>query len=302
MFQDPILVIAFNKPSLLDELLEFLSQNTLSDIYIHLDGPTSDNSNRYLNDRCKQIIQNFESNRKNTFIFSHSTNLGGQFGVLRAIDWFFSNVTFGLILEEDISISPLAFEFISRQKKLLQEPQIFAICLFNPIENLEMNLEIDHWLPWGWATNSHHWLEYRARLEDNSLRLRRKPKPSPACRLPVRFFLNSVLDKIESKQLETWDAQVHIVHISRGDRSIFPHQTLSKHKGNTLQATHADSTDWWKHLNFPMALVDEIDRINHNTNNIRFEVLWRMSWRGVLSHISHTMSDRLSLWLRLKRL
>lgn len=298
MFADPILIIAYNKPLLLKELLDFVSHNTSSDVYIHLDGPTNDLHNSKLNSECREIINEFSLRKGTTLALLSPINLGGQFGVLAAIDWFFDKVEFGLIIEEDIEVSPLAFDFISEKKQELNNPESFAICLFNPIQNLTENLEINHWLPWGWAAFSSKWKNYRPELENNAMRLRKKPKPSPASRFPVRFYLNRVLKKVECGEIQTWDAQVHLLHIAKENRSIFPHQTLSKHRGFIVEATHADLTDWWKHLQFPPALVKQINRIDRNYYNIRFEHLWRMSWFGIASNLSYLVPNIVSIFLK----
>ena len=132
MTTEPILIIAYNKPALLSESLAKLNSLTQGKIYVHIDGPQENARSKDLFLECKSIVDN--ASLKNPQIISkvRDMNLGGQFGVLEAIDWFFENETFGIILEEDIGFGDGIFQFVSRYKSEVTEPWNRARSRFCP--------------------------------------------------------------------------------------------------------------------------------------------------------------------------
>jgi hypothetical protein len=284
MKEMPILIICFNKPKLLKNLLNFL-EFTKGTIYIHLDGATRANKNFELNQECLGVIKDFSARRKDVRVKVCHSNLGGQFGVLNAIDWFFLNVERGLILEEDIEISKVALDFVEVFESWLDDAEIFSICLFNPFPHFDSNVLLSHWLPWGWATSRQKWNLLRERAGNPGVRLKFNFSSSPARRFPVRYFLNRVIKKVDNGEVITWDAQIHALILENKLYSIFPAQTQSLHRGNVHEATHADLTDWWSHLNLATKVTEVIDCNYIEQNNRKFERAWRMTWIAILSDL-----------------
>lgn len=288
MTSEPILVIAYNKPDLLSESLANLSCLTQRKVYVHLDGPQDNTRSQDLHAECKLVIEKASS--KNSRIISKTmpVNLGGQFGVLAAIDWFFENEAFGIILEEDITFGNGIFQFVSRYKTEVTGGRVFALCFFNPGLELNEDFILNHWLPWGWATSAENWSVISKDIRDPDLFVRRGLIGNPGSRIAVRRYLNSVIAKVNNGEVKTWDAQVHAAILNNRLGSVFPSKSLTKHLGIRPEATHADMVDWWKHIN-----VSEYENRNlvglKDSNNKQFEKIWRMSRRALLSNALHTL-------------
>jgi hypothetical protein len=283
---EPILVIAYNKPDLLSVSLDKLIFLTQGKVYVHLDGPQVNSRSQELYFECKLIIEKAAS--KNSRIISkvQPSNLGGQFGVLAAIDWFFQNETFGIILEEDIGFGDGIFEFVSCYKTEVTRGNAFALCFFNPGIGLKQDFLLSHWLPWGWATSSENWSSISADIRNPDLTVKRGRPGNPSSRFAVRRYLNSIIVKVKSGEVRTWDAQVHATILNHRFTSVFPSKSLTKHLGIRPEATHADLVDWWKHIN-----VSEYETKNlvglKDSNNKIFEKLWRMSRMALFSNAFH---------------
>ncbi len=288
MTSEPILVIAYNKPDLLSESLDKLSLLTHGKVYVHLDGPQVSDRSQDLHIECRLVIEN--ASLKNSRIVSKILpfNLGGQSGVLAAIDWFFQNEAFGIILEEDIGFGDGIFEFVARYKSEVTRGKAFALCFFNPGIDLDQDFILNHWLPWGWATSSENWSSIARGIRDSDLTVKRGPTGNPASRIAVRRYLNSVILKVKSGEVKTWDAQVHATILNRRFTSVFPSKSLTKHLGIRPEATHADLVDWWKHIN-----VSDYENKNlvglKDSNNKIFEKLWRMSRWALFSNAMHNI-------------
>lgn len=285
MFTDPVLVLAYNKPELLSASLSKLRKIHSGNVYIHLDGPQANKRSIDLFNDCKKVIEEFMSQNSNIFLKLQKANLGGQFGVLSGIDWFFSQEEFGVILEEDIDFADGIFLFVKKYKPLVQSKQIFSICFFNPGINVKFDLVLNHWLPWGWATSSNNWKSISAEIRNPKARVNLKFGRKPSSRLAVRLFLNSILRKVEKGEVKTWDAQVHASHLNNGFKTVFPSKSYSKHLGFVPEATHADQVDWWEHI--VIANFEDANLVGlRDSNNKIFETLWRMSR---LAHISNSI-------------
>ena len=288
MTSEPILVIAYNKPDLLSDSLDKLSFLTRGKVYVHLDGPQVNARSQDLHIECKLVIENAASKNSRIVFKILPFNLGGQFGVLAAIDWFFQNEAFGIILEEDIGFGDGIFEFVSCYKSEVTGGKAFALCFFNPGIELNQDFILNHWLPWGWATSSENWSSIARDIRDKDLTVKRGPTGNPASRIAVRRYLNSVIIKVKSGEVKTWDAQVHATILNRRFTSVFPSKSLTKHLGIRPEATHADLVDWWKHIN-----VSEYENKNlvdlKDSNNKIFEKLWRMSRRALFSNAMHNV-------------
>ena len=287
MTREPILIIAYNKPDLLSESLAKLHSITQGKIYVHIDGPKENARSKDLFLECKSVVKN--ASLKNPQIISkvREVNLGGQFGVLEAIDWFFENETFGIILEEDIGFGNGIFQFVSHYKSQVIENKRFALCFFNPGIELDKDFILSHWLPWGWATNAENWLAIAGEVRNPEIIVKRTFNGSPASRFAVRHYLNSIIKKVKFGKVRTWDAQVHAALLNHRFTCVFPSKSLTRHLGIRPEATHADLVDWWEHINISEYEGGELVGLD-DSNNKEFEKLWRMSRKALLSNTLHS--------------
>jgi hypothetical protein len=300
MSQAPILIIAYNKPDLLEGMLQKILALPRCSIYIHLDGPQETDSSRRINQECQAVITAFENSYGKVNKSIKSFNLGGKDGVLSAIDWFFLSEDFGIILEEDIDFNAEIFKFVEfGYKFMVEDKNLFALCFFNPVMNLDSNFYLNHWLPWGWATSAVQWKSIRSEIKSVNLTISKGYRRHPSKRLSVRHYLNSIIRKVDSGEIKTWDAQVHALVIKHNKFVLFPKQSLTKHLGVRPDATHADLIDWWAHI--PMGVFSSTlpeplnDKLNRN-----FERVWRMDLLSMASNYLHLFVHKMNLILHHK--
>jgi hypothetical protein len=283
----PVLVIAYNKPDHLFSSLQKLRDAGNRKIYVHLDGPNNSERGYELHAKCRLVIEEFARDFQNVKVRFQDRNLGGKFGVLSAIDWFFAAEDFGIILEEDIDFTDQIFKYTEFARTMFGDQDLFALAFFNPIVESESNFYLNHWLPWGWATTSTQWTALTS--SSNELRDKVTPcrKEGPASRFAVRHFLNSIISKVERGQVHTWDAQVHAALINSGKKVLFPRFALTKHLGISIDATHADLTDWWRHISIGQFEAEEPSPLS-DLDNLKFEKVWRMSKMAFMSNVFHS--------------
>lgn len=291
MNADPVLIIAYNKPDLLSESLAKLQLLSNGKIYVHLDGPQENAQSKELFLECKSIVEMASLRNPQIILKVREVNFGGQFGVLEAINWFFENEEFGIILEEDIGFEYGIFLFVSRYKSNVMENKKFALCFFNPGLDLDQDFILNHWLPWGWATSAKNWRVIADEVRDPEISVKRSLGGSPAARFAVRYYLNSIIKKVKFGKIKTWDAQVHAALLNHKYSCVFPSKSLTKHLGIRPEATHADLVDWWKHIKVSEYEGRGLLSLN-DSNNKEFEKLWRMTRRALLSNAINNLMSR----------
>ena len=97
----PILLVAYNRPSLTSQVFEQIRQVRPHQLFFAVDGPRQDVSeDLQLTHQTRQVIEkvNWPCEVKTLF---HERNHGCREAMIAAIDWFYKHVEAGIILEDD---------------------------------------------------------------------------------------------------------------------------------------------------------------------------------------------------------
>lgn len=156
-----IIVIAFNRPTQLKNLLERLIPQCVDQeftIHIHIDGPRK-NNDILVND-TKITASNY-SNLSNVHTHFNQQNLGCRASVIKAIDNAFITFDSVIVLEDDLVISDdfISFmtEALSFYKNYSNIGSISGYSLKLPITSDYTNYFLHRPSSWGWATWSDRW-------------------------------------------------------------------------------------------------------------------------------------------------
>lgn len=213
----PVLLIAFNRPTFLAEVVKTLREVKPKKVYVSVDGPrisvvgesdlVKQNQNAInLIDWPCEIFTKFEP-----------INLGCKKSVIKAIDWIFENEEMAIILEDDIlpksTFFHFCFELLQRYK---DDSNVLAISGFNSLndgikrESYRFS-SITH--VWGWATWKRSWQNYPRNFSLES------DQPSInelrnyfSCSWLESFLLKRIFKKVADGSLDTWDYQ--LVHLA----------------------------------------------------------------------------------------
>ena len=100
-FDTPVLLIVFNRPELTQRVLTILKENRVDNLFIAFDSPR-DNSHEEVNayKAVQEMVYGVDW-ATNIRILARQTNLGCGHSISQAIDWFFTHVEEGIILEDD---------------------------------------------------------------------------------------------------------------------------------------------------------------------------------------------------------
>lgn len=167
----PILFLIFNRPDLTTQVFEKIRESKPSQLFIAADGPRADRPEEVaLCCETRTIIQKIDWACEVKTLFREN-NLGCKRAVSEAITWFFDNVEFGIILEDDCLPNLSFFQFCAELlEKYKNEARIMVISGNNFLPK-DWQCEYSYYYSiynhcWGWATWRRAWELYDNYLTD----------------------------------------------------------------------------------------------------------------------------------------
>jgi hypothetical protein len=256
----PILVIAYKRPALLQNLLQIILQNNFGQIYVFCDGAAG-NKDQELVQQTKKIILTFRKSNNCKILFEEN-NLGCGKGVKKALDWFFSENESGIILEDDILPTSDFFKFMDNNlKKYSNNASIASVTGFCPWPNFvdlgTPSLRSKYFSMWGWGTWARVWKNYKLDVDDEL-----EAQWSQAIRRVCNSdneneFWQNVLKKVKSREIDTWDYQFFFQSWTHNQLHIRPAKNLVQNTGFGDEATHTGVEPWFVKAQKTPLIADE---------------------------------------------
>lgn len=171
----PIVIFAYNRPSHFKRVTIALQNNKIKNkIYLILDGPRNKKEKIIQEDILGsiQIVGKFNKfKKKQIILIRNKKNLGLARSILNGLDKISKLHSSFIVLEDDTIPYNNLIKFFERcLKKYSKEKQIAAICGYQ-FMNFDKNSKslktkfLKHFIPWGWATWSKEWKNYRSNGE-----------------------------------------------------------------------------------------------------------------------------------------
>lgn len=231
--QCPILLIAFNRPHETAQVLAAIKLANPSKLYIGLDGARPGNHLDQANCiNVKRVIAELEIDAE-VIVYEQKTNLGCRGAVVAAIDWFFENEEYGIILEDDIVPHEAFFDFVSTMLNLYKlDSQINAVLGFNLYGQGVVSDDFffyEGFYPWGWGTWRDRWLNYSK--DDFDIQSLENKKLLGTANKNVLNSLILNLSLVKSGLLDTWDYQFMYMMASQGGLAIAPYANMIRNIG-----------------------------------------------------------------------
>ena len=225
----PVLLLLYNRPNYTKKLIKNLSFIKPKKIFVSIDGPVNDSDK--LKIRSVRNIVKKKITWKSKIKFKiNKKNLGCRKSVSEAISWFFDQVKFGIILEDDILPSNFFFDFCSKLLiKYSKNKKISMITGFNPInsENLE-NISYfasNNFPIWGWATWQDRWKKYNPNINKKNIKALYKTQKKEIGFLQAFFNYNKFISN-KYHWYDTWDIQWVFLCMKLKSHCITPQTNL----------------------------------------------------------------------------
>jgi hypothetical protein len=238
-----VLAVIFNRPDVVAQLVDSLRPARPARLFVAADGPRDTHPSD--GDRCAaaraaldQVDWPCEITRR-----FHDHNLGLQPSMVGAIDWFFTHVEAGIILEDDCLAHPDFFSFAAEiLERYDVDPRVMGVSALNMAPHERFGPHSYFFASaghiWGWATWRRAWEGYDAQLSAWP----HERAAFLAGATPLQRALARKFDAAYDGRKNTWArAWHHHVAVNSG-LIVVPAVNLVRNVGLGPDATHTTST------------------------------------------------------------
>lgn len=275
----PVLVTFFNRPLHLENLLISLKKFPNAEFYFSSDGPRNAKDRVDL-ESCFVLIDEYFGNLPKSQFLRRDKNLGCKLGMKSNIDWFFDQVPFGIILEDDCIPNE---NFINVTGKMLYEnidnPSYMSINgtnSYSRVYSKPLFRETFFPMVWGWGTWAKQWDKYQLEIPDANTIVKSVSDEIFGSKFSIKkkYFENvftTRFSEVEKGHIDTWDYSLTASAWRHSLKSLQLNYNSIINIGFDSTATHTiDRKPKW----VPTTYI-EINEINQQVQPIDYESeLW----------------------------
>ena len=240
-----VLIIGFQRANEISKVISCVSKFKPNKIYLAMDGPKDNNNNQ--KKRCHEARKvalekiNWDCEIKTKF---GKKNLGLRKFIFSSIDWFFTQETEGLILEDDILIHP---QFIDFAKELIFRKDVACIsaCTFESKLKIINNPNGSFMSPipsiWGWYSTSQIWKDFRTKKRKKISPITNFFRLSRSISIWQSFVFSMIIEYMDKGKMESWAYEFLFYCINNNKYAIFPNICMAENIGNTELAENCHS-------------------------------------------------------------
>lgn len=273
----PVLIVAFNRAEKVQQVFNRVREVQPKQLFLSVDGARKHKPNEIEKVKAVQAIVkqvDWECEVKTLF---RTENLGCRMGVSGGIDWFFEQVEYGIILEDDcvpdVSFFYFCEELLERYKNHERIMQISGSNLIpEKFSQYDTSYVFSNFaLIWGWATWRRAWQKRDVDL---------KYFPSFVKENEVSRLINDrtgqryILDKFKDTHLKINDSWAYawfcnILHYD--GLSILPTDNLIQNIGVDEEATHTKGIGLGRYqkasagVKFPLRHPTKVEKVSDKT-------------------------------------
>lgn len=257
MFRTPVLLITFNRPHYIRQVLEVLKVVKPAYLYIFQDGARDGNLTD--NQKCAEVRSVFNEINWPCELktFFSPTNLGCGKGPSSGISWFFEQVEEGIILEDDCVPEAAFFNYCTELLNYYRDNyKISFIGGTNYIKskkykNFSYYFSNGHHGTWGWATWRRTWKQFDYYLNDLTLPEFKKCINYYFSNCRVKEYWYNIFENVKKNRFNEscWDYQFYFSNWKNKQLAIIPNYNLVKNIGSDQDATHTIGNSLLLHQN-----------------------------------------------------
>lgn len=246
MFNTPILLITFNRPEHTRRVLNVIMKLHPAVVYIFQDGPREGNENDVGNCAAvRQVITELaQVNGINLQTYYSEQNLGCGAGPMTGINWFFSQVNEGIVMEDDCLPHPDFFgycaELLSRYRNE-NAVRFINATLYDERWQCEASYDFSHYMVTGaWAGWRRTWEGFDFDLHAlNARKFRREVMRLTGNRGEANWWYSLVREVQQDRSKKSyWDYQMQIHLFRNRALTIHPRCNLVSNIGFDSAGTH----------------------------------------------------------------
>lgn len=294
----PALIITYSRVDGLERLLNSCIEAGVNRIYVAIDGP-KDSKTTEIQAAMHEDLDKYKNlDEVNIEVWQREQNLGIAVSVITAIDWFFKYEVSGLILEDDLVVSPDFFNFAERALKYFENDNQIQLISGNRYDHTKRAIPVQVSYPqtWGWATWREKWASIRERIAvEPTLKISHNNRA-------VQNFWQVGAERVWAGYIDTWDLLVARAMLLDNKTCLLPPGNLVSNAGNDDFSTHTTHDIF--PIGFPIQVLNledmHVEQIESAASSEANEFLERrvfgIRWRHYFLHIYSPIIE-----LRLKK-
>lgn len=264
-FKTPILLLTYTRLDTTVKVFERIKEQKPKYLFVASDGPRNDR----VEDITKiamvkeYVLNNIDWDCEIKTLF-RDDNLGCGLAVSGAISWFFEQVEYGIILEDDCLPDSDFFSFCEETLEYYKSnDNIWAISGTNLQGGIKRGNDSYYFSNyggiWGWATWARAWKHYDYQMKDLDKLLSVNFLSEIFNEKDQQNFWTGILKK--AKHIDTWDYQWHYITWLYKGISIVPNVNLVRNIGFDNEGTHTVNKPFW-YDNLTIG-YEKLDHIKH---------------------------------------
>jgi len=296
-FRIPVLILGFNRPQFLGELIDELRPLRPERIYVAIDGPRVGNDEDLFLVSESQACVNRIDWPCEVRTLSREENVGCGRAVSDALDWVFSNEEMAVILEDDVRPSRYFFDFCEKMLEMyMVDKDVGVVSGFDPMSG---RLPADAYggfrfsrVPqvWGWATWRDRWEDYEFDIRRWWTRISFRDFAALTSMRPgaILYWVRN-FSRVANGTLDTWDFQLTLSLLNKKRLSVIPNGSLTYNVGNGDSATHTKTLP----VQVPLAPVCDVvlERLPVATDAVADRWLARSHFNALAKLSSRSLSS-----------
>lgn len=236
----PCLLLLFLREQNIESILEQCARSGISKFYFAIDGPRNETDMLTQHELIEKLSLSCDRLRIPFHISLLNKNRGILVNMVTALEFFFSEEEFGIILEDDIIPSSEFVDFVkSMRSTLIQNKDAMLISGwrgFNVDKDLGSFSQLSSYpLIWGWATSRDKWQIMRRWFFEEST----TETPTRDHFDPSYGFWKTGFRRVVQGRLDSWANILAFNFALQGYRSIVPSCSLVENVGYDQFATHS---------------------------------------------------------------
>ncbi len=279
----PVLLIAFRRPDLTEQVIDALREASPTRLYVAVDGARpGDSEEARLVQRVWDVVESSVDWPCSVERRIRLANLGCRHGVVDAIDWFFTHEPEGIILEDDIIPTPEFFEFCADLLvRYRDDDRVLGISGDN-CGQVQFSDEtsysfVRHPDIWGWATWRRAWSHYDRDMQDwrrvRGSGILDTIFPNEA---EKQHFVKLFDRMADDGTPDTWDYQWVATCYLRGGLTALPAKSLVRNVGFRPDATHTTGATRFADIETGSVMPLIHPRLVHYDRRAELEILERV--------------------------
>ena len=242
-FATPILLIAFSRSDTVSAVIDSMRLVKPTHVYIACDGPRADVAGEY--ELCMATREAIEFGINwpcQIYRLYRDDNRGCRYGPIEAINWFFSQVEEGIILEDDV-VPSLDFYYFCQEllEKYRTDDRIGSIggsYLGSSDWNSSTDYVFSHFIQaWGWATWRRAWNHFESDMATWPAAKESRLLDTIGG-MDFARYLTKCFDRAAGVNQSIWDYIWMYSSIKKGYLSCHPVKQLVSNIGFDERATH----------------------------------------------------------------